>query len=461
MTSIMSGFDTVQQALAAQQFALSIAQRNVANVNDPNYTRQEAVFNPAGEGSEYGISGVSIQANRDRYLDYSIGREQQSLGEISVAYQALRQVDAIFEGSGGESLQDALSNFFNSFSTLTGAPEDVSLRQQVLARANELTSEFKRIYNSIQQVQTSADSSVKYAVDDINSLTTQIADLNEKVKIAQQSHSEIESTLCDSRQELLEQLSNLVNISCFETESGSVTVTTQQGGLLVLENESRDLTLTSSTDDAFMRVQLNGADITDELESGKLGGLINLRDNILPGYLAALDDMAATITARVNEQHAQGTDLNGAAGADLFAPFVEVIPGSNAGAARAMSVAITDPALIAAAAVGAGVGDNTNAKLLAGISEENLFGGSTETATEYYAQLLYRIGMDEKTAEDGVQTQTDLLEQLKNQRASSSGVSLDEEAINIIQYQKAYQASSRLANVLDTLSQEILNLLGT
>ena len=461
MTSILSGLDTVQQALAAQQFALSISQRNVSNVNDPNYTRQEAVFNPTGEGSDYGISGVSIKANRDRYLDYSISREFQSLGESTVTYKALQQVDASFGGSSGGSLQEALSSFFNSFSSLTSAPEDMSLRQQVLTSAKTLAGEFRSTYSAIQQVQVSADGSVKYAVDDVNSITAQIADLNAKIQDAQQSHSESESMLRDSRQQLLENLSNLVDVSYFETESGSVTVTTRQGGMLVLGDQNSALTLTHSSAGDFQRVLLNGSDITDSLKSGELGGLIHLRDDTLAGYLKALDEMAATITARVNEQHAQGSDLKGAMGGDLFTPFVEVIPGSNTGAARSMNVAITDAAKIAAAGAGAGVGDNTNAKLLAGISEEKLFSGSTQTPTEYYSKLVYQVGTDEKTAEDDTNTQTSLVEQLKNQRSSLSGVNLDEEAVNIIKYQKAYQASSRVANVLDTLSGEILNLLGT
>jgi len=461
MTSIMSAFNTVQQALAAQQFALSIAQRNVANVNNPNYTRQVAVFAPVGQESQFGISGVSIQACRDRFIDYSISRELQSLGENAVAYKALQQIDAIFGGSGGSSLQAALSSFFNSFSSLTSAPEDMSLRQQVLSSANDLAGEFRRIYGAIQQVQTSTDRSVKYAVDDINAITAQIADLNTKIPYAQQSHSESESELRDTRQQLLEQLSNLADVSYFETESGAITVSTRQGGVLVLGDESRELTLSRSAEGAFLGMQLNGADITNSLESGELGGLINLRDNVLSGYLNDLDDMAATLIARVNEQHAQGSDLNGEAGGNLFTAFTEVIPGSNAGAARSMNVAITDAARIAAAGAGAGVGDNTNAQLLAGIFEEKLFSGSTQTATEHYAQLLYRIGTDEKNAQAGVETQTDLLEQLNSQRAALSGVNLDEEAINIIKYQKAYQASSRLANVLDELSGEILNLLGS
>jgi flagellar hook-associated protein 1 FlgK len=460
MPSILSGLDSAQQSLAAHQFALSISQRNVANANDPAYTRQDAVFSSIGDGTTSGISGVSIHASRDRFLDHSISRELESLGENSVAYDALQQIDAILGGNSGESLQQALSNFFDSFSSLTTAPEDMVLRQQVLSSANALAGEFQRIYAGIQQVQTSEDRSLIYTVDTINSITAQIADLNKQIPIAQGIKSESEFTLRDSRQQLLEQLSGLIDISYYETESGSITVTTRQGGLLIAGDQSYDLKLTQLAAGSFLSVQLDGTDITASLESGELGGRIKVRDTIIAGYLSALDDMAATLISRVNEQHAEGSDFNGAPGGDLFAPFVQIIPGSNVGCVRTMSVAVTDPKLIAAADADADVGDNTNTQLLAGIGDEKLFAASTETVYQYYARLIYQIGSAENTAEDNITVQNNLLEQLKNQRGASFGVNLDEEAINIIKYQKAYQASARYANVLDALSNEILELLG-
>ena len=163
----------------------------------------------------------------------------------------------------------------------------------------------------------------------------------------------------------------------------------------------------------------------------------------------------------MNQQHEQGSDLNGQDGGDLFTPFTPADPDSNAGAARAMSVAITDPTQIAAAGPGGGAGDNTNAALLAGIGNEKLFSNSNATANQFYANLVYTIGADEKTASDNVSTQQSILSQLNNQRDAFSGVNLDDEAVNIIKYQKAYQASAQYATVLNTLSGDILNILGT
>jgi flagellar hook-associated protein 1 FlgK len=457
MPSILSGFDTVQQALAAQQFAMSITQRNVANSSNESYTRQEAFFEDV---TSSGGSSVSIKAPRDRYIDYSISQELQSLGEQEVTSDALKRIDAIFNENSGQGLQEALSDFFNSFSSLAAMPEDLTLRQQVLAAADALASEFHRLYAGIQQVQASTESAVKDTVDEINSITSRIAELNGKIPSAHASGSEEEFTLRDERQQLLEQLSGLMDLSYYETESGSVTVTTKQGGLLVAENHGYDLDLTSMPNSAFSGIQLNGTDITSSLQSGKLGGLLKVRDSQIPSYLSALDDMAATIIDRANDQHAQGTDLDGIAGGDFFTPFTQLNPGSNTGAARSMSIALSDVRKIAAAGSGGGPGDNENAKLLSAISDEKLFSSSTETANQFYAGLIYRIGLDEQNAMDEVTTQNSVLDQLKNQRDALSGVNLDEEAINLIKYQKAYQASAKFASVLDILSDDILNLLG-
>jgi flagellar hook-associated protein 1 len=171
----------------------------------------------------------------------------------------------------------------------------------------------------------------------------------------------------------------------------------------------------------------------------------------------SLDNMAATIAARVNEQHAKGSDLDGNAGADLFS-FSSTLPASNAGAARFISVAITDPREIAAAALTSGSGDNTNANLLFGIKDEKLFSADSETIGQFYSRLIYKVGSDEKDAGDGLTVQTSVVNQLKNRRDELSGVNLDEEAVNLIMYQKAYQASARFVIVLEALSDEILKL---
>lgn len=458
MTSILNSLESVQQALAMQQFGLSITQKNVANANNPNYTRQDIVYTAnQDEWARSGVQGVTLEATRNSYIDYDVSQEQQSLGKYDIESSVLQQIDAIMGGN-GEGLQKAVSDFFNSFNSLSSSPEDLALRQKVLSSAEALCGEFQRVYGNIQQVQTSQDKALGDTVKQINSITAQIATLNARVSTAQAAHSEDEFTLRDSRQGFIEQLSGLVDLSYFETESGAITVTTAKGDTLVCANQSHALEVSASSSGAFQGIFLDGTEITSSIESGKLGGLLDLRDNKIAGYLTALDDLAATVISRVNTQHASGSDLNGDPGGDFFVPFTPATVGSTAGAARTMAVAITDPTQIAAAASTLGTGNNENAKAIAAISEEALFGAST--INEFYSSLVYNIGSDEKSAQDNVSTQNSVLDQLKSQRDSFSGVNLDEEAVNIIKYQKAYQASARFATTLDTLSDEILQLLG-
>jgi flagellar hook-associated protein 1 len=459
MPSILRGLDMVQQSLAAQQYALSLTQKNIANANNPAYTRQVAVFTTGiVDGLDQPIPGVYTQAERNQFLDYGVNRETQSLGKFDVTSEALQQLDNLLNENSGLNLEQAISNFFGSFTQLSSNPTDITLRQQVLSAATALSTVFHGVYGGIARVQAAQDKTVANTVDEVNTLTASIADLNKKVQFAQATKSDEVFTLRDNRAKALEELSALVDISYYENDRGAVTVTTHEGGLLVLEDEHHTLTAAPVAPNALMGVMLDGVDITNSLQSGKLGGLIDVRDNKIAGYLASLDDMAAAIISSVNEQHAQGSDLDGAAGVDFFAPFVQSVPGSNAGAADSMAVAITDERQIAAAAAGGASGNNTNAELLAGIADEDLF--SDSTIVEFYASLIYRVGSDEKTAEDGVQTQNDTLEGMKNLRDSLSGVNMDEEAANIIKFQKAYEATAKYAKVIDTLSDVVLGMLG-
>lgn len=453
MPSILSGFDSVQQALSAHQYALSLTQKNIANANNEAYTRQTAVFTPGmGDGlvQAQGV-GVYLQAERDRFIDYNISQELQDLGESDVQYNALRQIDAIMGQSDGDGLDGAIADFFNSFGALSATPEDPILREKVLSSANALAGEFRSLYSRIQQVQASQDQAVAYAVDEVNSLTARIAALNEQVKYAQAAGTDELPTLRDSRQQLIEELSTLVGLTYSEDGTGSVTVTSKAGVPLVEGNDSNVMTAVAPAPGAFSQVWLDGTNITNVLQSGELAGRIDMRDGKIQGYLNSLDGLAAAISTAVNTQHAAGRILDlSANGGAVFA-----------GTAATLNVLISDPALIAAAAnTATGAGNNDNARALAALSDSAIASLGGRTFKQSYAGLVYRVGQDEATAEDGVTVQTGLINSLKNQRASLTAVNMDEEAISIIKFQKAYQASARYANTLETLSDEILQFLG-
>jgi flagellar hook-associated protein 1 FlgK len=179
--------------------------------------------------------------------------------------------------------------------------------------------------------------------------------------------------------------------------------------------------------------------------------VLDARDQVIPGYASSLDSLAYAIGTAVNQQNELGLDGNGNTGQALF-----TLTPSATGAAAGIAVATTDPQAIAAAAAGEGSSGNGNATALAGLSSVALVGA--HTASGFYAALLGQIGSDTSAATTDNTTQQSALTQLTTQRDSLSGVSLDEEAANLTQYQRSYEAAAKLFTIVDTLMAGAINL---
>jgi flagellar hook-associated protein 1 len=196
-------------------------------------------------------------------------------------------------------------------------------------------------------------------------------------------------------------------------------------------------------------------DITSTLTGGELGGTLQARDQAIPAVQAQVDNLAANLGSAFNAQSAAGFDLSGAPGGNFFVPFVQSSPGSNAGAAAQFAVAITDPSQIAASSDGT-AGNNGNALALAALQNKPLVDG--QTVTGYYASMIGSIGSQAANALSQQQAEQSVVQQLQNQQASVSGVSLDQEAANLVQFQNAYDAAARVFSVVDQLTQTAISL---
>lgn len=198
-------------------------------------------------------------------------------------------------------------------------------------------------------------------------------------------------------------------------------------------------------------VYSQGNDITSEITSGQLGGTIQARDQEIPETKAALDTLAAGLANAVNTVQAGGFDLNGKAGTNLFTPP----PVSGVGAAAALSVAITDPALIAASSDGT-VGSNGNAQAMYALSSLPLVNG--QSPIDNYSGIVFDIGNDAANASAESSASSLVVQQLTDQLSSVSGVSLDEEAANMVRYQDAYQASAQVITTINDMMYTVVNM---
>ncbi|HZQ23159.1 MAG TPA: flagellar hook-associated protein FlgK [Terriglobales bacterium] len=454
MSSLFASLSVAVNALHAEQGALDATANNVANANTPGFSRERPVFtegDPVTLGALTVGTGVILQrleAVRDPILQLRIDDETQQQGRLDALVAGMNQLQVRFSASDGD-IGNLISKFFASINQLSTDPGNLALRQGVLLAAGNVASAFRNTYADLQDQRTNLDLNVIQDVNQVNSLSKQISGLNAEI-VAMQNLGRDPSALEDQRQALIEQLGGLIDVATVQSESG-LTLTTRSGSAMVVANQSFALSVRPDSS-GLQRIYYQGSDITGNITSGELSGLLQLRDEEIPGVAAQLDTLAAGLANQVNAAHHGGFDLSGTPGGDLF-----VAPsGSGVGAAGVLAVQITDPARLAASSDSSSPGDNGNLLALAAVRDQAI--GSGSSPTNYYSSIIFGVGNEIANDSAELDASKLMLRQLQDQRSAVSGVSLDEEATNLIRYQRAYEASARLVTVINDMLQSVINL---
>jgi flagellar hook-associated protein 1 FlgK len=304
--------------------------------------------------------------------------------------------------------------------------------------------------------QRDTDGQVRTLSEDVSRLASEIARINDSIQRTGASAGGT-LTLQDSQSVLVRELSEIIDIDVLRRPDGGVDITIGNGRALVVGEN--DYPVTASSVGGVSHVFSGGVDITAEISAGRLGGLIFARDVLLPSYMTDLDDLAHEFATQVNTLHAAGVGADGGTGRAFFA-FVPAIVGT-AGAAAAISVDAAvagNVDLVAAAGAGQPVGDNSAAREIAALRHARLFGGST-TLVEAWGHLVYRVGRDSQAAKDEQQSRLDIVGQVDALRDQVSGISLDEEAMQLMRYQRAYEANARFFRAVDTTLDMLMQTL--
>ena len=359
----------------------------------------------------------------------------------------MQQIEVNFTGSSGD-IGTQISNFFSSLSQLARDPASLPLRQAVLTAAGNLANSFHNTADNLSKQQSNLDLNVTQAVQQIDTLTTQIAKLNGQISTLENANHDA-SAFIDQRDVLIGQLSNLVDVSAIRSDSG-LTLTTSNGTALVAGNLSFGLA-TQTDSSGVQHIFAQGADITGKITSGSLAGALQVRDQKIPTLLSNLDTLAAGLGNALNTANQAGFDLSGTAAGNLFVPP----PISGQGAASSLTVAITDPTLLAASSDGS-PGSNGNIATLLAVHDQAVAGG--QTPNDYYANLLFSVGSDVSNGSAELSASQLILRQLQDQRGSISCVSLDEEAANMVRFQRAFDAAARVVTTVDQMLQTVINM---
>lgn len=322
-------FGTATSGLLAFQRALSTTSHNIANVNTPGYSRQRVEIvtqTPQASGAGYigtGVKTLTVERLYDQFLVERVRNATSSTSNLEIYRQyAGRVADVLGDADAG--LNGALENFFNAVQSVSNDPTSGPARQLLLSEAESLVTRFQYLDRQLTDTRHEVNGQLGTLVDEVNSLSQAIADINKEIVVAVgRSGGQPPNDLLDTRDQLIGQLSELVAVSTLAQDDGAVNVFIGNGQSLVTGYNAATLSVNGSPYDATeMRIYYGtgaaAADITDNVRGGKLGGLLQFREEILDPAQNDLGRIAVVLGTEFNLQHQLGMDLDGDLGGDFF-----------------------------------------------------------------------------------------------------------------------------------------------
>lgn len=482
MSGISSVLNILQGAMMAQQKAMEVTGNNIANVNTPGYTRQSLALesNPVvlnnGLQLGQGVKVAEVVQAFDRFTTQSIQQRTSALSEFESKKSMLDFLQAILNEGDGSGLTQSLEEFWNAWEDLSNNPGGLLERTILLKKATTLSERFRFLYNQFIQMKNEMSANLNIGLQELNTLTEKVASLNGKIVAAEAGETKA-NDLRDQRNNLIEKISQFADINTLEMDNGSVMVMAASGVALVDGIQSFSL-VQAGEEIHWKEIP---TDIRDRLSGGKIGAWLDLRDEILPQYMANLDELAGTLIYQVNQLHFNGYTLDGSTGKTFFVPnpgddYVAGIPAvSFSGAAGAIALSSDvegNPQNIAASSAAGGSGNNENALAILGLQDQvadirkwTYERGSAPsnqvqslTPDEYYTIFVGDMGLLGEEINQGRDFEESLINQLNEVRDSISGVNLDEEMVNLIKYQHAFEAASKLIAISDAMMQALMEI---
>ncbi|WP_027409284.1 flagellar hook-associated protein FlgK [Anoxybacteroides tepidamans] len=530
MRSTFQGLEIAKRGMFTQQTALYVTGQNIANANTPGYSRQRVNFvqtepYPAASMNRpqipgqmgTGVEAGSIERVRENFLDIQYRSENNKSGYWEARADATQKMQDIMNEPSDNGLSKTMDQFWQSLQDLSTNPEDEGARSVVRQRGLAVVETFHYLYDSLSQIQKDFGSQIGVTITGINSLTTQISNLNKQISEVE-PHGYLPNDLYDERDRLVDQLSQLVNIQVEKVANGGNSLKIAEGTYniyltdssgnpifdgsgnkiyLVQGSTTNTLSLPSGQDVDGDGVKETPTSDVDQLQvgsttipatsfsPGKLRGLIEsfgYKDSlgntkgIYPEMINHLNDLAYTFGTIFNKVHEMGYALDGTTtGIDFFTGLTT----TNAAKNISLSSAIDDLSKIAASMDGKS-GNGSNAinlanvgKMLLSSSSVSLVGTSTTlnitalglpltsgTIKSNYEGWIGKLGVDGQQAERMKNNSDTLRQSVDDRRQSTSSVSLDEEMTNMIKFQQAYNAAARQITVIDEMLDKVINSMG-
>src|SRR5579863_1050815 len=477
MGTLFGTLNNSLDAIEAFQTALNVSQNNVSNASTPGYALQVATldalpFDPS-EGVTGGVRAGPSQSTQDEYVNQAVNSQVSQQGNFTAQSSALAAIQGLFDVSGQSGVVGNLNQLFQSFSAWAATPGSASAQQGVLTAAQELSQGFQSTAASLYQTTIQLNQQISSTVQQINQIASQIQAENVAILQNPDPAGGVNAGLDAQLHASIQSLSQLGDVSVTYAPDGTATVLLGGQTPLVIGAQQNSIQTNFSNTTAATypggvpNVQIldaNGQDITGQISQGTLGGLLNVRNGVLPGLqgstqqVGSLNQLAQQVADRVNAILTAANTPTGAAGSPLFA-YNHSTPTDVA------STLTVDPNITASTLAPADPGpppvSNGAALTLSNLAQSTAV--SDEIAgrpiLQFLSSITTQVGQKASDAQTGQNLASQSLAQAQAVQTQISGVSLDAEAINVMELQKGYQAAGQMVNVIDSLASTLLNMI--
>ncbi len=479
MSGLISALNSAKTSLDVGQKSIEITGNNIANVNTEGYSAQKAVYEtyPAINFGDFfigqGVKISNVSREHDVFIEQQLKQKATDLGYQDAQTTPLSDLEGVVPIT-DNNLSTDINGFFDSLQKLSTDPSDLVLRNNVILQGGVVATKFNNSIDQIDSIQQNIDGNITSQVDTINSQLKQIADLNDRIHTIE-IQGQTANSARDQRDLVAKDLAQSIGAQSHEDQNGMLSV--QLPGGLPLVQGQMAMSISADTSGSTMTLRLHAGGVTRDLSEKNLGGafqgLVHIRDTLIPDMKGDLNKLAYELSTQVNLQHQAGGGLDSSTGNLFFnmpPNYVASPPGpaptatQYADAARSISVVITDPAKIAAGAAPdpgpppgtVAPGDNSNALTLAGINDTYLING-TDSFASLYGKISAKVGLESNQNQLSLKGAQDSLNQLENFRSSLVGVSLQDEMVNLMQFQRGFQASAKFLSTVDDMMSTVID----
>ena len=437
------------------QKGLSTTAQNITNAQSAGYTRKRLVSVPEQFSSGSGFSGLGVKAAdfdylRDMRTESMIQSKHHQKSYLEQKSLVFSRLETSFVSDTGGDLDARMQNFLQSFASLAGSPSSQTKKAEVVREAQQLIGSIQQLDGAISQQKEMVQEQALEAVGQVNRLMHDIHSLNEPIKQAMQ-RNQTAFDLMDQQLLKIKELSSYLEVDVTRQENGQVSM--HMGGIELMGEFGVNALRTHSNPDGSgleLRFQRSGQLLS--VQQGKLGALLELNNGDLFDLQEDLDAFVSNIVARVNHEHEQGISTSDTQSRSFFA-----VDGLSAKSIALNSEIVSNPELIAVTDPLVNSLNGAIAQNIANITEAKLMDG--KGPIEFSIDFISRPGSEVARVNDELALRTTELELLDAQQQQISGVNIDEELSNMIQYQQAYQGAAKILESAQIMYQTLLSIM--